>query len=209
MRPPLLLSATTQRKQSALIGRNFTSRSWARDTSASRFKAISSRPDQVMRTPRLTVRHTLLDAAHMLVLLQDPLRTHRLRLCASERVSWCQHCRILGQYGCQHRMSVLTKHPQMTQRQGLQVPGLCYLLCCCASWIGCGLLQACHAHKSIRSNPAAFLCTFPPSLSKPSTLEYAPLHVTLSCSMLPPAHAQPVLSLRMLPTCHLHARMTV
>ena len=43
--------------------------------------------------------------------------------------------------------------------------------------------------KSILSSAFATLSSSPPSLSSPSTREYSPLHVTVSCSMLPPARA--------------------
>ena len=43
--------------------------------------------------------------------------------------------------------------------------------------------------KSILLSASATLSSSPPSLSSPSTREYSPLHVTVSCSMLPPARA--------------------
>ena len=43
--------------------------------------------------------------------------------------------------------------------------------------------------KSILFSAFVTLSSFPPSLSSPSTREYSPLHVTVSCSMLPPAQA--------------------
>ena len=93
------------------------------------------------------MRHTLLDAAYMLVLLQDPLRTHRLRSCASERVIWVST--IAGSWGnmdvSMHICPYKINPDDTPSRIASPRPVLSLVLLCKLDWVR--PLQACHAHK--------------------------------------------------------------